>query len=129
MLKAEGAWKPEQADLVAGALFVPSEQPLARLVMGLLEPTAPDSLLAWGQFNGMFEAKEYMESYVAEDVAREQLRDPAVAAEFAEKLKDPAFAADPRARLAFFIKRHPSWERELDLYPVYRLDAPLDTVR
>jgi hypothetical protein len=77
---------------------------------------------AWGQFNGMFEAKEYMESYVAEDVAREQLRDPAVAAEFAEKLKDPAFAADPRARLAFFIKRHPSWERELDLYPVYRLE-------
>ena len=129
MLKAEGTWKPEQADLVAGALFVPSGQPLARLVVGLLEPTAPDSLLAWGQFNGMFEAKEYMESYVAEDVAREQLRNPAVAAEFAEKLKDPAFAADPRARLAFFIKRHPSWERELDLYPVYRLDAPLDTVR
>ena len=129
MLKAEGAWKPEQADLVAGALFVPSGQPLARLVVGLLEPTAPDSLLAWGQFNGMFEAKEYMESYVAEDVAREHLRNPAVAAEFAEKLKDPAFAADPRARLAFFIKRHPSWERELDLYPVYRLDAPLDAVR
>ena len=126
MLKAEGAWKPEQADLVAGALFVPSEQPLARLVVGLLEPTAPDSLLAWGQFNGMFEAKEYMESYVAEDVAREQLRDPAVAAEFAEKLKDPAFAADPRARLAFFIKRHPSWERELDLYPVYRLETAPD---
>lgn len=126
MLKAEGAWEPEQADLVAGALFVPSEQPLARLVMGLLEPTAPDSLLAWGQFNGMFEAKEYMESYVAEDVAREQLRDPAVAAEFAEKLKDPAFAADPRARLAFFIKRHPSWERELDLYPVYRLETAPD---
>jgi hypothetical protein len=117
-----GCVEPEQADLVAGALFVPSEQPLARLVMGLLEPTAPDSLLTWGQFNGMFEAKEYMESYVAEDVAREQLRDPAVAAEFAEKLKDPAFAADPRARLAFFIKRHPSWERELDLYPVYRLE-------
>lgn len=125
MLKAEGAWRPERADLVAGALFVPSAQPLARLLVSLLEPTAPDALLAWGQFNAMFEAKEYMESYVAEDVAREQLRDPAVKAAFEERLKDPAFAADPRARLAFFIKRHSSWERELDLYPVYRLEQPL----
>ena len=123
-LQAEGGWRPERADLVAGALFVPGDQPRQRLVVALLEPAAPDSLLAWGQFNAMFEAKEYMESYVAEDVAREQLRDPALAAEFAAKLKDPAFAADPRARLAFFIRRHPSWERELDLYPVYRLETP-----
>ena len=38
--------------------------------MALLEPQAPDSLAAWGAFNNHFEGKEYMDSYVAEAVAR-----------------------------------------------------------
>ncbi len=121
-----GRWQPERQDLAAGALFVPIAQPRARLLVALLEPQAPDSLLAWGEFNTMFEAKEYMEAYVAEDVAREQLRDPAVAAEFEKKLaEDPEFARDPRARLAFFARRHASWDTALNLYPIYRLDEPL----
>jgi hypothetical protein len=72
--------------------------------MGLLEPMAPDSLARWGEFNAAFERKEYMEAYVAEQVAQEMLeKDPALAAEFAKKLDtDPAFAASPEARLDFF---------------------------
>jgi hypothetical protein len=122
MLSLDGAWKPEKRDLVAGSLFVPIAQPKARLVIALLEPQAPDSLAAWGMFNGSFERKEYMESYVAEDVAREQLAaDPKLAVQFKQKLADdPAFAASPTARLEFFARRHPSWDERFNLYPIMR---------
>jgi hypothetical protein len=126
-LTVGGAWRPEARDLVAGSLFVPIAQPKARLVMALLEPRAPDSLLAWGEFNNAFERKEYMEAYVAEDVAREQMaKDPALAAEFRRKVEtDPAFAKNPRARLEFFARRHASWDERLNLYPVMRSDTAL----
>lgn len=126
-LTAQGAWTPETRDVGAGALFVPIAQPKARLAMSLLEPQAPDSLLAWGEFNNAFEQKEYMEDYVAEDVARDMLaRDPALKAEFEQKLKDDAaFAADPAARLAFFYRRHSAWDERFGLYPVLRVDTAL----
>jgi len=69
-LKLEGAWATETRGVGTGALFVPIAQPKARLVMSLLEPKAPDSLAAWGELSNAFEQKEYMEAYVAEDVAR-----------------------------------------------------------
>ena len=123
-LAAEGAWKAEPRDVPAGSLFVPIAQPKARLLMGLLEPDAPDSLLQWGYFNNAFEQKEYMEAYVAEDVARQMLEDPAVRAEFDKRLReDKAFAASPRQRLQFFARRHPSWDEQLGMYPVLRADA------
>lgn len=127
-LTVEGGWKPETRDLAAGALFVPIAQPKARLVMALLEPQAPDSLLAWGEFNNAFERKEYMEAYVAEDVARGMLaKDPALKARFEQRLRDdPAFAGDPQARLDFFYRRHPSWDERYELYPVYRVDSVPD---
>ncbi|MDB5968535.1 MAG: zinc carboxypeptidase family protein [Hydrocarboniphaga sp.] len=120
----DGEWQPETRAVPAGSLFVPIHQPKARLLMSLLEPRAPDSYAAWGFFNIAFEQKEYMEAYVAEDVARAQLaKDPALAAEFQKKLADdPAFAADPRARLTFFARRAPSWDERLNLYPVMRVD-------
>ncbi|MFC0677665.1 M14 family metallopeptidase [Lysobacter korlensis] len=120
----EGEWKPEKLEVGAGALYVPIAQPRARLVMALLEPQAPDSLAAWGTFNNAFERKEYMEDYVAEEVAREMLaRDPATKAEFERRLKeDPAFAANPRARLDFFFRRHTAWDERFGLYPVLRVD-------
>lgn len=126
-LDLQGKWKAEPRAIAAGSLFVPIAQPKARLVVAMLEPQAPDSLLAWGTFNTAYERKEYMEDYVAEDVAREQLAsDPAVAAEFARRLEtDPAFAKDPQARLAFFAKRHSSYDERLNLYPVLRTDVAL----
>ena len=64
-----------------------------------------------------------MEAYVAEDVAQDMLsRNPAVATEFKQKLAtDPAFARDPQARLDFFYKRHPSYDEQLNLYPILRI--------
>src|SRR5690606_7003779 len=69
----EGQWAGERRDVPAGSLFVPIAQPAARLVVALFEPQAPDSHAAWGRFNAHFERREYMESYVAEAVAREML--------------------------------------------------------
>lgn len=124
-LAVTGAWAPERRAVGAGALFVPIRQPKSRLLMAMLEPQAPDSLLAWGAFNSHFERKEYMEAYVAEDVAREMLaKDAALRAEFERRLaEDAAFAASPSARLEFFYRRHPSWDERYGLYPVLRLDV------
>jgi len=124
-LDLQGAWTVEQHPIGAGALFVPIAQPKARLVAALLEPQAPDSLAAWGRFNTHFERKEYMEDYVAEQVAREMLaRDPALRAEFEAKLRDDAaFAASPEARLDFFYRRHSAWDDRYNLYPVLRTDT------
>ena len=126
-LTLEGTWKAENRDIAAGSLFIPIDQPKARLVIALLEPQAPDSLAAWGEFNGAFEMKEYMEPYVAEDVARQMIKDnPQVAAAFIARLADDAaFAKDPFARLAFFAQRHASWDDRYNLYPVLRSATPL----
>ena len=122
-----GAWQDDIQDIGAGALFVPMAQAGARLVMHLLEPQAPDSFAAWGFFNACFEPKESMEPYVADQIARTMLaQNPALQQEFNRKLKeDPAFAASPHARLEFFLRRHASWDSQLNLYPVFRVDEPL----
>ena len=122
-LTLKGAWKPETQALPVGSLFVPIAQPKARLVMALLEPQAPDALAAWGLFNNHFERKEYMEAYVAEEVARDMLaKDPALKAAFEQRLRDdPAFAASAEARLDFFYRLHPAWDERYNLYPVLRV--------
>ncbi len=126
-LSVQGQWRDDSRAIGAGALFVPIAQPQARLVMAMLEPQAPDSLLQWGEFNNAFERKEYMEAYVAEEVAEKMLADdPALKAEFERRVReDAAFAADPRARLDFFYRRHPSWDERYRLYPVMRSDQTL----
>lgn len=121
----EGTWSAETRDVGAGALFVAIAQPKARLVMAVLEPQAPDSLAAWGEFNNAFERKEYMEAYVAEDVARTLLaKDPALKTRFEQRVaSDPEFAGSPQARLDFFYRLSPSWDESYNLYPVLRTDV------
>ncbi|MGY0559344.1 M14 family metallopeptidase [Luteimonas sp. A277] len=123
-LTLQGQWQPESRDVPAGSLFVPIAQPGARLVMALLEPQAADSHAAWGRFNNHFERKEYMEAYVAEEIAQQMLAaDPALREAFEQQLRDdPAFADSPRARLDYFYRRHSAWDERLGLYPVYRAD-------
>lgn len=122
--RLEGSWKLETRTLDTDSIFVPIAQPRARLVLNLFEPTGPDSLAAWGQFNAVFEQKEYMEAYVAEEVAREMLQDPAVKAAFEQALAaDPAMAKDAGKRLDFFYRRHPSFDERMNLLPVFRLEV------
>jgi murein tripeptide amidase MpaA len=118
-----GRWRDEVQPIAAGSLLVPIDQRLARLVLALLEPQAPDSLAAWGYFNACFEQKEQMERYVAEQIAREMLAaDAKLRQEFESAVaRDPQFAADATARLEFFLRRHASWDARFNLYPIYRL--------
>ncbi|MBV6846866.1 M14 family metallopeptidase [Xanthomonas campestris pv. paulliniae] len=121
-VELNGQWRSETRSVPAGSLFVPIAQPKARLVMAILEPQAPDSLLQWGFFNTAFERKEYMEAYVAEEVARDMLaNDAALKAQFEQRIaSDPDFSNNPQARLEFFAKRHASWDERYQLYPVLR---------
>ena len=121
----EGAWAQEKRDIPVGSLIVPITQPEARLVMTLLEPQGSDSYAAWGFFNGVFESKEYMEPYVAEQVAKDMMAaHPDVAQAFRKRLaEDPEFAKNPDARLDFFYRRHPSYDQQLNLYPVFRIQG------
>lgn len=114
----------EERTLAEGSIIVRTAQPLARLVMHLLEPEGPDSLEKWGFFNGFFEQKEYFEDYAMEPIAQKMLdSDPKLKAEFEEKLKDPKFAANPRARLDFFFQHSPYVDQRLNKYPIVRLDV------
>lgn len=117
-----GAWTKEKRTLDRGAIFIPIAQPSARLILQLFEPSLPDSLAQWGFFNVVFERKEYMESYVAEEVARQQLEaDPSLRAAFDAALAaDPEMAKSPAKRLDFFYRRHASWDERVDLLPTYR---------
>jgi zinc carboxypeptidase len=120
--RVRGGWTRQSRSFTGGGIFIPIAQPHARLAAQLLEPEAPDSLVAWGYFDSVFEQKEYMEDYVLEDVAEKMLKDPAVKAEWDQRMKDPAFAKSPHERLDFFYMKHPSWDQQLNVVPVYRLD-------
>ena len=121
----KGRWVAEKRTVAAGSLYVPVAQRAARLLVHLLEPEAPDSLVAWGFFNAAFEQKEYIEGYVAEELSERMLaEDPGLRAAFVARLAaDPAFAADPRRRLDFFFNRSPYLDTRKDEVPILRVDA------
>jgi hypothetical protein len=117
-----GEWAPLDRQIAMPDLFVPVAQPLARLIVALLEPQAPDSFAAWGFFNACFEQKEHLEPYVAEQIARELLAgNPQLRDAFLAKLKeDEAFRDDPAARLEFICRHHASWDQQWNCYPIFR---------
>lgn len=119
----ETAWAMEPDTFRVGSFWVPLGNPTARLAMHLLEPEGPDSFVAWGFLNAIFEGKEYAEDYVMEEMARKMLqKDPALRAEFERKLAEDAdFRASPAARLEFFYRRTPFWDARKDRYPIARV--------
>ncbi len=112
----------------AGSFWVPLANPSARVAMQLLEPEGPDSFVAWGFLDAIFEDKEYAEDYVMEAMAREMMaQDPELKREFEEQVaSDSTFRADPAARLGFFYRRTPWWDARKDRYPVARVLTPLE---
>ncbi len=74
--------------------------------------------------NQIFEQKEYYEDYVMEKLAEEMLEnDPELKKGFEEKLKtDEAFRNNHRARLDFFYERSPYPDRQLNDYPILRIE-------
>ena len=113
----------ERRTFPTGSIIVPLDNSLAKLAVNLLEPEAPDSLLAWGFFNAIFEQKEYGEAYVLENLAREMLSsNSGLREEFVRKLEsDPGFASSPDSRLQFFYERSPYWDPYMNVYPVGRI--------
>jgi hypothetical protein len=111
----------------AGSVVVALAQPAGNVAMHLLEPDGPDSFVAWGFFNAIFEQKEYGEDYVLEKLAREMMaKDEKLKREFEQKVAtDPKFASSPGARLNFFYERSPYWDKQMNLYPVGRVLVPL----
>ena len=106
-----------------GSVVVSLAQLAARVILNLLEPQAPDSLVHWGFFNAIFEEKEYAEHYVLEDLARAMMaNDPSLRQEFEQLLaSDAEFAASAADRLRFFYRRSPYWDPQMNLYPVGRI--------
>ncbi|MGB7925374.1 MAG: M14 family metallopeptidase [Pyrinomonadaceae bacterium] len=119
----------ERMTFPAGSVVVPMAQAGAHVALHLLEPDGPDSFVAWGFFNAIFEQKEYGESYVLEQLAREMMaKDEKLKREFEQRLlNDPKFAASANERLQFFYERSPYWDAELNLYPVGRVNEALNT--
>src|SRR4029453_7130063 len=114
-----------QRTFPAGSIVVPMDQRSSAVAAHLLEPQGPDSFVAWGFMDAIFEQKEFGESYVLEKLAREMLaKDPGLRAEFEKALEDPAFAASSNKRLDFFYRRSPWWDERIGLYPVGLVTAP-----
>ena len=104
------------------SVVIPLGQVTDKVVVHWLEPDAPDSAMYWGFFNAIFEQKEYSESYIMEDIARDMLaKDENLRKEFQEKLKDQAFAKSARARMNFFYRRSPYYDKRIGVYPVGRI--------
>jgi hypothetical protein len=106
----------------AGAVRVPTDQPLGTLAMLMLEPQSDDSLFQWGYLLEILQRTEYFEAYVMEPMARQMMtEDPELARAFEQKLRsDSEFAGNARARLEWFYERTPFYDQEWKLYPVAR---------
>jgi len=94
--------------------------------MNLLEPKGPDSFVAWGYFDAIFEQKEYAESYVMEEVgAKLVAEDTVLAREYAARVaSDSVFARNPGARLNWLYQRSPWRDRLQNVYPVGKITTP-----
>lgn len=103
-----------------GSVRVPTDQPLAELIVLLLDPSSPDSFFQWGFFNEVLEQIEYVEAYVMEPMAERMLaEDPKLEEEFRQKLAaDAEFRGDPAQRLQWFYERTPFIDPRRRLYPV-----------
>ncbi|MDP5144222.1 M14 family metallopeptidase [Rheinheimera baltica] len=106
--------------LPAGWMKVSTDQPLGRLAVALLEPTAPDSFFSWGFFPGMFERTEYFEPYAIEPlIARMLVQHPELQTQFDQALaKDEALKNNPRERYNWFYRQMPYYDQQYLKYPV-----------
>ncbi|MGB8509235.1 MAG: M14 family metallopeptidase [Pyrinomonadaceae bacterium] len=120
----------EKRTYPAGSVVVPMAQAASRAAMQMLEPDAPDSLVVWGFFHPIFEQKEYGEDYVVEKLAREMMsKDANLRREFESRVAtDPKFASSASQRLQFFYERSPYRDRQMNLYPVGRINVPLEAM-
>jgi murein tripeptide amidase MpaA len=114
----------EEVIIPSGSYLFLTDQRSTRILTHLLEPKSADSFVQWGFMNQIFEQKEYYEDYVMEKLAEEMLKNnPELKKEFEEKLKsDEAFRNSSKARLDFFYDRSPYPDKQLNVYPILRIE-------
>ena len=115
----------ERREFPAGSVVVRTSQRTGKLIVNLLEPKGPDSFVAWGFFDPIFEQKEYAESYVMEDAGVKLLAsDAGLKKEYEEKVgADTAFARNPAARLNWLYQHSPWRDAQQNVYPVGRITS------
>jgi len=113
----------ERIAIPAGSWWVPMKQRRARLILSMLEPAAPDSLVRWGLLNAIFGGGEGVGEYLSEPIARRMMADnPALRKQFETQLaSDPQFAADPRARLDWWYRQSKYEAGDAGRYPIVRV--------
>lgn len=111
-----------------GDLIIPTNQKGFIPLVYLLEPKSPDSFVKWGFLNSIFEQKEYFEDYSMEPIAKEMLeKDTNLKKEFENKLaEDEKFRNNPYQRLNFIYEHSPYYDSNLNVYPIFKVDAELE---
>jgi murein tripeptide amidase MpaA len=115
----------EERTFPAGTVVVDTAQRRAKIAAGLLEPEAPDALVKWGFLDTIFEAKEYVESYVMEGIARDMLKDASLASQWKQAQADTTLMGRPQRIRDWFYQRSRFAETRVGVYPVGRVS--LDT--
>lgn len=115
--------RKEKQTFKKGDVYIPMNQPNARLIAWMLEPRSPDSFLQWGFFNAIFEQKEYSETYVMEGMAKGMMEDdPELKKEFDQFVaENPEVKNSSWAQLNWFYQRTPYWDKKKNVYPVRRI--------
>ncbi len=124
----------EKSFFPVGSYWIPMKQRRARLILAMLEPDAPDSLIRWGFFNAVLEGREVAAiqaqsasrlagDYITEPVARRMMADsPELRRQFEAKLAaEPDFAANPRARLQWWFGQSKYEAGDTGRYPIARV--------
>jgi hypothetical protein len=117
----------ETVKVDAGTVIIPTNQRTLRVIVNLLEPMAPDSLIRWGFFNSFFERKEYAEPFIMEPIAKQMLKeDSKLSKQFYAKLEeDENFRNNPSDRLDFFYRNSPYFDKNEKIYPIMRTNEKI----
>lgn len=120
----------ERVEIPKGTYVVFTRQRSLRVILNLLEPLAPDSLVRWGYFNSFFEKKEYAEAYVFEPIAQRMLEENQfLKVEFLKKLEtDEEFRESPALRLDFFYKRSRYVDKVEKVYPIMKVNEKMKLI-
>ncbi len=113
----------DEVEFPAGSAIVMTNQRTARVIANILEPLAEDSYVYWGFFDPIFERKEYFETYIMEEIAREMIaEDPQLLDEFNQfKVDNPGVENNPWGQLWWFYERSPYYSNRINVYPVGRI--------
>ena len=126
----EGRFRPNfETDVIqqerrfpAGSIYVPANQPYARLVAHMLEPYSQDSLVRWGFMNAIFQPREYFSSFLFEPMAAQAFaEDPDLKARFQEELAAGNIEDNAFARLYWVFSQSPYRDISANVYPIVRV--------